>query len=805
MAIGTHLFGAGDRLRRRLRLESLEPRLVMVSPLAITELMYNPAPPDAGPFLADDFEFIELQNTTGGTINLLGLKFTIGVTTELGNLSLAASERGVLVKNEAAFVSRYGAGPRILGTYLSTLSNGGEQLRLENASAVAILDFTYSDGWYPLTDGQGFSLVINDPAAAPETWGTRAAWRTSQNFGGNPAATDNGPLPGSITVNEILAHTDAAVGDWIELYNPTTGPIDISGWFLSDQQTELKRFRIPAGTVVPAGSYKTFTQFVDFGNAANPNALVPFQFTENGEAAFLTAADAAGNLQGYREDGTFPASEREVSFGRYTKSTGGTDFVAMATSTFGAANSYPKVGPVVINEVMYGPPVGGDEWIELYNSSNTVFPLYDPVNPGNTARFTAGVTFDFPPNNPTIQANGFALVVGIDPAAFRTKYSIPAAVPIFGPWVGTLNNAGETISLAVPGLPDQVTQEVPLLPLDLVKYNDSTHWPTSPDTGGPSLARVNAGAYGNTSANWQPGPVGGTPGAPNGPVTIAVSDAILGEGQSGTTNFAFNVSLSSLSASSVTVAWATASGTATSGVDFTAASGTLTLAPGVISQLVTVAVKGETVFEPAETFVVNLTNPSGASLQDAQGQATIENDDATPPWQNPANPLDVVPDGVVKPQDVLVLVNELNRAGQRPLTVPPVAPDAPPPYYDVFPDNFLSPQDVLLVVNYLNSLPPSPGAAAAGMSGDEPVPRAAGGSTAWTTGGGAPMIVPDLPAGVSGPLATDSKTQSLLGEENSSLFGAADDCGRPSPPVKLSALDAYLSAEDDLFDFEALL
>jgi hypothetical protein len=78
------------------------------------------------------------------------------------------------------------------------------------------------------------------------------------------------------------------------------------------------------------------------------------------------------------------------------------------------------------------------------------------------------------------------------------------------------------------------------------------------------------------------------------------------------------------------VNWATANGTATRSSDYVGASGKVTFAPNVTSQPVTVQVIGDTAVEPNETFYVNLSNPSGATLADSQGVGTILNDDIAP-------------------------------------------------------------------------------------------------------------------------------------------------------------------------------
>ncbi|MCW5961543.1 MAG: hypothetical protein KIS76_15375, partial [Pyrinomonadaceae bacterium] len=111
---------------------------------------------------------------------------------------------------------------------------------------------------------------------------------------------------------------------------------------------------------------------------------------------------------------------------------------------------------------------------------------------------------------------------------------------------------------------------------------------------------------------------------------ISIDDVIQLEGNSGTSTFAFTVSLSRPSSQTVTVDYATTDGTATAGSDYIAGSGTLTFLPGDTSKMINVTVNGDTDTEPDETFFVNLSNSSGAPIGDAQGQGTIQNDDSVP-------------------------------------------------------------------------------------------------------------------------------------------------------------------------------
>jgi hypothetical protein len=108
---------------------------------------------------------------------------------------------------------------------------------------------------------------------------------------------------------------------------------------------------------------------------------------------------------------------------------------------------------------------------------------------------------------------------------------------------------------------------------------------------------------------------------------INVADLSIVEGDSGTLNAVFTVSLTFASVQDITVQFSTADGTAEAGVDYTAVTGTLTFLAGVSQRLVTVPVIGDAFDELDETFLLNITNPTNAFLGDAQGQATIVDND----------------------------------------------------------------------------------------------------------------------------------------------------------------------------------
>ena len=488
----------------------------VVPSLRVTELMFHPADgsiTDTND--PDNYEYIELKNIGTNVLNLAGFKFVNGIdftfTASNTVTSLAPGEHVLLVKHLAAFTARYGVHTNVAGVYGGSFDNAGERVTLLGPLAEPILDFVYSDTWVSLADGAGFSLVIRDENAALNTWTNGASWRASTfEFGSpglpNPAALD---VP-VVLVNEALTHTDLPLVDTIELYNPGTNDANISGWFLTDDKNTPKKYEIPANTVIPAGGYLLFdeSQFT--------NGLNGFSLSSNGDDVYLFSG-TNGLLTGFSHGFDFGAAENGRSFGRYVNSQGNEDFPAQLANTLGATNSLPLVGPVVISEIFYHPPDYGsgtnlvdnsdDEFIELHNFSTNAVPLFDQSFPTNTWRLSKAVTFTFP-TNVSLAPTGFVLVVNFSPvtnvaqlAAFIAKFAVPSGTPIYGPYGGKLDNAGNNIHLTRPDAPN-LNGSVPSILVDRVEHSDVAPWPSLADGLGTSLQRFVPQDYGNDPTNW---------------------------------------------------------------------------------------------------------------------------------------------------------------------------------------------------------------------------------------------------------------------------------------------------------------
>ena len=397
------------------------------------------------------------------------------------------------------------------------LDDLGETIRLYDANLTLIDLVDYGVQTAAVSQGRlpdGGTLIVSFPITP------------------SPGESNHLPLT-NVVVNEVLTHTDPPLEDAIELHNPTDTPVDIGGWFLSDNARDLVRYRIPDGTVLEPQGFRVFYQG-EFGPADGEEDAPP-RFSLNsahGDAVYLSEADTAGRLTGYRDGVTLGAAANGVSFGRCPTSVG-MDFAALRARTFGVdaptdlaefrtgaglSNAPALVGPIVISELMYHPPDAGGasgespdlEYIELLNLAADAVALFDPAHPTNRWRLANAVSFVVP-DATTLPPGGSLVVVPFDPvtdvvslAAFRAAYGETG--PLVGPWMGKLDNAGESVELYRPDTPQGPGHGdegfVPYVLADRVAYSSVSPWPTNAAGTDRSLHRLVPADYGNDPANW---------------------------------------------------------------------------------------------------------------------------------------------------------------------------------------------------------------------------------------------------------------------------------------------------------------
>lgn len=401
-------------------------------------------------------------------------------------------------------------------------------------------------------EGETLTLYDTDRVTVLERV-TFGAQTTDISQGRAPDGSDNlayfpagGATPGesnfaeitAVVISEILSHTDPPFEDAIELQNLSGTPVDISHWWLSDSGSNPQKFRIPAGTVLPAGGFAVFYEN-QFSSGAEGFSLD----SAEGDEVYLSAGDASGRLQGQQTFVKFGGLINGVPAGRFTTSVG-VDFVPLARPTFGVdnptslsdfrrgtgqANAPALIGPVAITEIAPGASGGAgaaaEQFIELHNPAQAPVPLYDVEFPTSTWRLRDGLSFDVPVNI-TIPAGGFVLVTGFDPAldtaraaAFRAQFGVPESVMLLGPIDGRVSSSGEMIKLLQPDEPEGPDEPnagfVPYQLVEGIEYSAASPWPAADTSTGGSWQRKDPLAYGNDPVNWlfatpNPGRLGGS-------------------------------------------------------------------------------------------------------------------------------------------------------------------------------------------------------------------------------------------------------------------------------------------------------
>jgi len=321
--------------------------------VVISEIMY-------APIGGNTAEFVELHNVGSNAVDVAGWAFMDGITYTFPAPSVIGADAYLVVAvNRTTFSALY---PNVTnlaaGVYSGQLSNQGEKLTLIDAAAIVVFSVTYNnkEPWPLAAVGLGSSLVLKNPFAPADD---PFNWAASAQLNGSPGGPD-GFFVRDVVINEVLAHTDPPQEDAVEFRNLTTNAISLAGWYLSDDTVVRKKYRFPTGTVIPPLGYLTVYQYQLM------NALVPFALSSKGDDLYLSEADGADTLVRYVDQYVYEPSQNGFSFGRYPDGTG--DFTTLATPTFGvnepasveefrtgtgARNAGPKVGPVVINEIMY--------------------------------------------------------------------------------------------------------------------------------------------------------------------------------------------------------------------------------------------------------------------------------------------------------------------------------------------------------------------------------------------------------------------------------------------------------------------
>jgi hypothetical protein len=477
---------------------ALDEATFVVNDFRITEIGYHPHPANLVPGVqepnvdGDDFEFVEFANVGRTPLDVSNYRFTDGIEFTIPeNTTIVPAERLLIVKNKDAFEARYGAGNRILGQYAGNLSNEGERLRMVDREGQTVLSFQYGvdRGWPSRADGKGSTLEIVDIKRAPSS----TNWKASSQYGGSPGAPAAEPSP--IRFNEVLANSKNN-DDQIELTNDANHKVDISGWFITDNDEQPFKFKIPQGESISAFGFATFSQSqLGFGlNGSRGGQLT------------LIEADRHGQPQRFADHIEYGGSLPGVSLGPWPNPH--SPWAQLAEPTFGATNAQPRSGDVVITEILYNPadPDGAGtqrdqnfKFIELFNTTNRAIDLAGWQLKGSA-------TFNFDQGS-VIGPGETALLVPFRSTSratntvFTFAYQVPQDTVFFYQYAGSPEQGNSSLTLVRPGEASADDPDfVPTLIADQVDFDLRAPWPTTQV--GQSLQRVSVRATGSLPSNW---------------------------------------------------------------------------------------------------------------------------------------------------------------------------------------------------------------------------------------------------------------------------------------------------------------
>ncbi|MEO6166730.1 MAG: lamin tail domain-containing protein [Chitinophagales bacterium] len=312
----------------------------------------------------------------------------------------------------------------------------------------------------------------------------------------------------SITFSEVNYHPDSTIssGSWIELFNYGTSNIDLTGWYLKDDNN-TNSFVFPGGTAINAGERLVVVTDIDkfterFPGVANYIGEIPFGFGNNGDQVRLF--DNTFTLKVFMEYAdSLPWPEAADGGGRtlelidetQTPDDAGNWFAGCIGGSPGTA-FIPCNDPLVFDEINYNSDtlLNSGDWLELYNRSSSGINLT-----GYSLKDSEDDNAYFFPANTQIAA-GERLVVVHDVALFSARH--PNVSNYVGPFIFNLSNGGELIRLFDSD--GELTFSV--------VYDDEEGWPEGANGDGYTLELLDPLGNMNSGADWFDGCLEGSPG-----------------------------------------------------------------------------------------------------------------------------------------------------------------------------------------------------------------------------------------------------------------------------------------------------
>lgn len=492
-----------------------------LSKLLVTEIMFHPT---NGPPESEVEEFIEFKNIGETPLNLSGLRI-VDFTEEGKDSYLKYTFPENFIAKPGEFVVVCANAAKFQSLYPGIPFHGGMTIRLNNqygrialigpdGSIATQMRYETHYPWPAVPDNHGyfkdlrptvgFSLTRRtlDPQDDPEHFST---WRASAARLGSPGREDVDPKISPLVINEFRSRSTEELVDRVEIFNPTSAAVSITGWWLSNKRSRPYQYKFPTNRIVPAKGFLVVDE-VDFCAAGSK-----LSFNSKGDRCYLFSATPEGDLTGYSHGVRFEGSDPNMSFGRSRTSEGVDYFQPELSASFGLKNNGSRPILLFISEIMYHPDVDGYQYIELHNPGKDPLSLWQAAAPTRTWGLSGGTVgrkdpqFWFPEG--TIVPPDAYLICIPESAAPITA---PNGAQVFGVPDEIFSTTRGVLRLHRPLASNGA--KIRYITVDEAIYQNRLPWDIGASGGGQGLERTNTGTFGVDPLNWCAGPVGGTPG-----------------------------------------------------------------------------------------------------------------------------------------------------------------------------------------------------------------------------------------------------------------------------------------------------
>ncbi|HEX5001626.1 MAG TPA: lamin tail domain-containing protein [Bacteroidia bacterium] len=413
-----------------------------VNDVIITEILADPTPAQGLP----PAEFVEIYNRGSSSVNLSGWSFYEGSTKVLPPKILLQGARMIVCANsDTALFNAYG---NTAGISSMSLTNSGEKISIRDAGGLPVDSVVFSDSWFGGTykaDG-GWSLERIDDS-----------FRCFNKNNWAPAVNSAGGTPGA--PNSVAG-----------LFIDDSPPIAIRA-FCPDAKTVKVLFSEPLEPLYLDSIQINFqngmqTIFVQSDGTDNASIVITVSDSIINGKTYLCRINGARDCPGNKM-----ISEQELNFG-------------IPDTTL--------IPDIILNEILFNPPEGGTDFIELYNRGNTLADLTD------FSVLSINETTGLPEKVVEINGDPYLLFPGDyavlckAPDLVYQFYStpFPQNFPVMDDLPAMNADAGE-VGIMYNGII-----------MDRFRYNESYHFPLLQNVKGVSLERINPFSPGGSSVNW---------------------------------------------------------------------------------------------------------------------------------------------------------------------------------------------------------------------------------------------------------------------------------------------------------------